>query len=86
MQFSSVTASPAVSGLATMSNYFFTTAVCMLVVMTLAYLWYTIGSVRLSQRVAVERARSRSLAQKQAKQARQVKLQPAVTMAAVSPP
>jgi cytochrome c-type biogenesis protein CcsB len=67
MQFLSVTASSAVSGLATMSNYFFTTAVCMLVVMTLTYLWYTIGSVRLSQRVAVERARSRSLAHKAAK-------------------
>src|SRR2546421_739664 len=49
MQFLSVTASSGVSGLATMSNYFFTTAVCTLVVMTLAYLWYTIGSVRLSQ-------------------------------------
>lgn len=67
MQFLSVTASPGLSGLANLSNYFFTAAVCLLVVMTLAYLWYTIGSARLSQRLAVERVRSRSLAQKAGK-------------------
>jgi cytochrome c-type biogenesis protein CcsB len=32
----------------------------MLIVMTLAYLWYTVGSARLAKQLAVERARSQS--------------------------
>ncbi len=60
MQLLSVTASPALAGFAEMSKYFFTAALCMLVVMTLAYLWYTVGSARFAKQLAVERARSRS--------------------------
>jgi len=60
MQLLSVTASPALSGLAIMSKYFFTAALSMLIVMTLAYLWYTLGSARLAKQLAVERARSQS--------------------------
>jgi cytochrome c-type biogenesis protein CcsB len=58
MQLLSVTASPELSGLATMSKYFFTAALSMLIVMTLVYLWYTIGSARLAKQLAVEHARS----------------------------
>ena len=60
MQFLSLTASSDLTGLALMSKYFFTAALCMLIVMTLAYLWYTIGSVRLANQLAVERVRSQS--------------------------
>lgn len=60
MQFLSVAASPELTGLAIMSKYFFTAALGMLIVMTLIYLWYTIGSARLAKQLAVERARSRS--------------------------
>src|SRR5258708_36122635 len=58
MRLLSVTASPALSGFAVMSKYFFTAGLCMLIVMTLAYLWYTVGSARLAKQLAVERARS----------------------------
>ncbi len=57
---SSVTASPGLAGLAVMSKYFFTASLGMLIVMTLAYLWYTVGSARLAKQLAVERARSQS--------------------------
>lgn len=60
MQFLSLTASSDLTGLALMSKYFFTAALCMLIVMTLAYLWYTIGSVHLANQLAVERVRSQS--------------------------
>src|SRR5260370_1821832 len=60
MQFLSVTASTDLTGLALMSKYFFTAALCMLIVMTLAYLWYTIGSVRLAKQLAEERTQSQS--------------------------
>src|SRR6266704_467983 len=60
MQLLSLTASADLTGLALMSKYFFTAALCMLIVMTLAYLWYTIGTVRLAKQVAEERAQSRS--------------------------
>jgi len=43
-----------------MSKYFFTAGLCMLTVMTLAYLWYTVGTVRLANQLAVERVRSQS--------------------------
>jgi len=43
-----------------MSKYFFTASLGMLIVMTLAYLWYTVGSARLAKQLAVERARSQS--------------------------
>jgi len=52
MQLLSLTASADLTGLALMSKYFFTAALCMLIVMTLAYLWYTIGTVRLAKQVA----------------------------------
>src|SRR2546421_2629533 len=60
MQLLSLTASAELTGLALMSKYFFTAALSMLIVMTLAYLWYTIGTVRLAKQVAVERVQSRS--------------------------
>lgn len=60
MQLLSVTASPGLTGLAVMSKYFFTASLGMLIVMTLAYLWYTVGSARLAKQLAVERARSQS--------------------------
>ena len=60
MQLLSLTASSEQTGLALMSKYFFTAALCMLIVMALAYLWYTIGSVRLANQLAVERGRSQS--------------------------
>ncbi len=60
MQFLSLTASSDLSGLALMSKYFFTAGLCMLIVMTLAYLWYTVGTVRLANQLAVERVRSQS--------------------------
>src|SRR5689334_910374 len=62
MQLLSLTASADLTGLALMSKYFFTAALCMLVVMTLAYLWYTVGTARLAKQVAVERVKSRSRA------------------------
>lgn len=51
---SSLTASGnALQGLVTASTYFFTTGLCMLIVMTLAYLWYTLGTARLAKRLAL---------------------------------
>ena len=55
MQFLSLTASSELTGLALMSKYFFTAALCMLIVMTLAYLWYTVGSARLAKQLAAFR-------------------------------
>jgi cytochrome c-type biogenesis protein CcsB len=54
--------------LGTLSNYLFTSAVVMLIVMTLAYLWYTLGAARFAKELAVERvqARRRSKATKAA--------------------
>jgi cytochrome c-type biogenesis protein CcsB len=52
------TASGAPSGLAVMSNYFFSTAAVMLIVMTLVYLWYTIGSARLAKQMTAEHVSS----------------------------
>ena len=60
MRLLSLTASADLTGLALMSKYFFTAALCMLVVMTLAYLWYTIGTARLANKVVEERAQSHS--------------------------
>ncbi len=60
MQFLFLTASADLAGLALMSKYFFTAALCMLIVMTLAYLWYTIGSVRLAKQLVEERTQSQS--------------------------
>ena len=71
MQFLSVAAasSSGLAGLATMSNYFFIAAVCLLIVMTLVYLWYTIGSARLAKNVAVAQAKARSQKRSQASKA-----------------
>ena len=60
MQFLFLTASADLAGFALMSKYFFTAALCMLIVMTLAYLWYTIGSVRLAKQLVEERTQSQS--------------------------
>jgi cytochrome c-type biogenesis protein CcsB len=60
MQFLSLTASSDLTGLALMSKYFFTAALSMLIVMTLAYLWYTVGTVRLANQLAMEHVRSQS--------------------------
>ncbi|HVB76145.1 MAG TPA: c-type cytochrome biogenesis protein CcsB [Ktedonobacteraceae bacterium] len=61
MQLSSLTAalSPGLASLPTLSNYFFIAASCSLVIMTLAYLWYTFGAARLANKLAVEQASSR---------------------------
>src|SRR5579884_2044744 len=67
MSLLTVAASPALSGLAVVSQYFFTAALCMLAVMTLVYLWYTIGAARLAKQVAIERVRSRGKASKASK-------------------
>lgn len=60
MQLLSITASPGLQALATMSTYLFTTAFCMLIVMTGAYLWYTIGTMRLTKELVVEDAHKQS--------------------------
>src|ERR1700681_2671148 len=62
MQFLSVAA--ASSGLATLSNYFFIVGAGLLIAMTLAYLWYTIGSDRLANKIEVAQAQRRSQARK----------------------
>jgi cytochrome c-type biogenesis protein CcsB len=54
MELLSITATSGASGLGTVSLYFFSAGLCMLVVMTLAYLWYTIGTARLAKAVAQE--------------------------------
>ena len=69
MQLLSLTASAASagpSGLAVMSNYLFSTALVMLVVMTLVYLWYTIGSARLAKSLVGERVGEQNARSKQA--------------------
>jgi cytochrome c-type biogenesis protein CcsB len=58
MELLSLTATNGVSGLGTASLYFFSAGLCMLVVMTLAYLWYTIGTARLAKAVAQETSAS----------------------------
>jgi cytochrome c-type biogenesis protein CcsB len=63
MQLFMVTASSdtaALQGLATLSKYLFTTGLCMIGVMTVAYLWYTIGTARLARQVASQEQRQRS--------------------------
>jgi len=67
MEFSLVTA--ASSGLAALSNYFFIAGAGLLVAMTLAYLWYTIGSARLANKIELAQARSRGQARKASKAA-----------------
>jgi cytochrome c-type biogenesis protein CcsB len=66
LSLSASTPSGALAGLGVMSNYFFSAAAVMLVVMTLVYLWYTIGSARLAKQVEAERALARSSQAKQA--------------------
>src|SRR5690348_307050 len=68
MEFSSVTAaSPGVSGMAALSFYFFIAGSGLLVAMTLAYLWYTVGSARLANKIELAQARRRSQARKVSK-------------------
>ncbi|HET9919739.1 MAG TPA: c-type cytochrome biogenesis protein CcsB [Ktedonobacteraceae bacterium] len=54
------------SGPGTASLYFFTAGLCMLVVMTLAYLWYTVGTARLAKQVALAKS-TNALASKASK-------------------
>jgi cytochrome c-type biogenesis protein CcsB len=58
MQLLSIAATSGTSGLGTASVYFFSAGLCMLVVMTLAYLWYTIGTARLAKAVGLEKSGS----------------------------
>ncbi|HLH63725.1 MAG TPA: hypothetical protein VKV20_18765, partial [Ktedonobacteraceae bacterium] len=58
--FIAATTSPGMQELGSLSNYLFTSAFVMLVVMTLAYLWYTLGSARFARELAVEHAQARS--------------------------
>ncbi len=67
MEISSLAA--ASSGLATLSNYFFIAGAGLLIAMTLAYLWYTIGSARLANKIEVAQAQRRSLGRKASKAA-----------------
>lgn len=72
MQLLSITAvSPGIQELGSLSSYLFTSALVMLVVMTLAYLWYTLGTARFAKQLAVEgvRAKSRTNAGKVSKAA-----------------
>jgi cytochrome c-type biogenesis protein CcsB len=65
MQLLSITASSSTAtmqGLATLSKYLFTTGLCTLAVMTLTYLWYTIGTARLAGQVAGRRSSARRAA------------------------
>ncbi|HZS75034.1 MAG TPA: c-type cytochrome biogenesis protein CcsB [Ktedonobacteraceae bacterium] len=64
MSLLTIAASPALNGLAVVSQYCFTAAICMLAVMTLVYLWYTIGAARLAKQVALESVRSHGKASK----------------------
>ncbi|MBX5448544.1 c-type cytochrome biogenesis protein CcsB [Thermogemmatispora sp.] len=74
MQLFMVTASSetaALQGLATLSKYLFTTGLCMIGVMTVAYLWYTIGTARLAKQVTRQVQRQRSKDQRVAQSAKQ---------------
>ncbi|HLX58108.1 MAG TPA: c-type cytochrome biogenesis protein CcsB [Ktedonobacteraceae bacterium] len=53
-----------------MSDYFFVAAACLLVVMTLAYLWYTISSARLAKNLAVAQVLAQSQRRGQASKAK----------------
>lgn len=67
MELLSVTAvSP---GLTALSNIFFIAGAGLLVAMTFAFLWYTVGSARLANKIEVAQARSRSQARKASKAA-----------------
>src|ERR1700688_3964047 len=70
MEFSSVAAaSSGLTGLVTLSNYFFIAGAGLLIAMTLAYLWYTIGSARLASHIEVAQAQRRNQASKTSKTA-----------------
>src|SRR5205809_908574 len=49
-------------GLATISQYLFTIGLCTSIVMTLAYLWYTIGTARLAKQLAQAKQQSNTAA------------------------
>jgi cytochrome c-type biogenesis protein CcsB len=55
MHLSSIAAIAVPGGLASLSQYFIMAGIGLVVVMTLAYLAYTLGSVRLAKKLAVER-------------------------------
>ncbi|GAC1386369.1 MAG: hypothetical protein NVSMB33_16020 [Ktedonobacteraceae bacterium] len=61
-------AASSMDGLATMSKYFFTTGLCMVVIMTLVYLWYTIGTARLAKQLALSAKSSGTTASNKAAQ------------------
>jgi cytochrome c-type biogenesis protein CcsB len=62
MYFSSIAAATPPGGLAALSQDFLIAGSALIVMMTLAYLWYTVGSVRLARRAAAARAASRKSA------------------------
>lgn len=59
MYLSSIAATTAPGGLAAISQDLLIGGMGLIALMTLTYLWYTLGSARLAKRVAVERAASR---------------------------
>ena len=70
MEILSITAtSSGLSGMASLSFYFFIAGAGLLVAMTLAYLWYTVGSARLANKIELTEARRRSQARKASKAA-----------------
>jgi cytochrome c-type biogenesis protein CcsB len=70
MEISSIAAAASgLTGLATLSNYFFIAGAGLLIAMTLAYLWYTIGSARLANKIEVAQAQRRSQARNASKTA-----------------
>lgn len=67
MYLSSIAATAIPGGLAALSQGFLVAGIVLIVVMTLTYLSYTIGSVRLAGKVAAERAVSRKSAKASAR-------------------
>jgi cytochrome c-type biogenesis protein CcsB len=67
MQLLFIAATSGASGLGTASLYFFSAGLCMLVVMTLAYLWYTIGTARLAKEVGLAASGSQGVSKTNAK-------------------
>lgn len=62
MYLLSLAAAASTGGMATLSQGFLVAGIGLIAVMTLAYLWYTLGSARLAGKLAVERVVSRKSA------------------------
>src|SRR5205807_7963710 len=66
MQFLFLTLAAAnMDGLATISQYLFAIGLCTCIVMTLTYLWYTIGTARLAKQLAQAKQQSNTAASTQ---------------------